>query len=192
MITTTPHEMQRRIDTLRKKSAAGLHGKDFGEEEAKGNELTRESFKILKTMPTNFIGNVEGRDLYNGHVDVIVCDGFVGNVALKISEGLVETVRAILKESLQATLTRQVGYLLARRAFQDFKKRLDYSEYGGAPLLGIKGVAIVSHGSSNGMAMKNAIRVAAEFAATNLNTKIEEQLQNGNRAARETHPSISG
>ncbi len=164
----------------------------IGEEEAKGNELTRESFKILKTMPMNFIGNVEGRDLYNGHVDVIVCDGFVGNVALKISEGLVETVRAILKESLQATLTRQVGYLLARRAVQDFKKRLDYSEYGGAPLLGIKGVAIVSHGSSNGMAMKNAIRVAAEFAATNLNTKIEEQLQNGNRAASEPHPSISG
>jgi glycerol-3-phosphate acyltransferase PlsX len=164
----------------------------IGEEETKGNELTRESFKILKTLPMNFIGNVEGRDLYNGHVDVIVCDGFVGNVALKISEGLVETVRAILKESLQATLTRQVGYLLARRAFQDFKKRLDYSEYGGAPLLGIKGVAIVSHGSSNGMAMKNAIRVAAEFAATNLNTKIEEQLQNGNRAAKEAHPSISG
>ncbi len=159
----------------------------IGEEEAKGNELTRESFKILKTKPMNFIGNVEGRDLYNGHVDVIVCDGFVGIVALKITEGLVDTVRAILKESLQATLTRQVGYLLARRAFQDFKKRLDYSEYGGAPLLGIKGVAIVSHGSSNGMAMKNAIRVAAEFAATNLNTKIEEQLQNGNRAASEPH-----
>jgi glycerol-3-phosphate acyltransferase PlsX len=148
----------------------------IGEEESKGNELTREVFKILKAQPINFVGNVEGRDLYNGHVDVIVCDGFVGNVALKISEGLVDTVRAMLKESLQATITRQVGYMLARRAFQDFKKRLDYSEYGGAPLLGIKGVAIVSHGSSNGVALKNAIRVAAEFAAAKLNSKIEEQL----------------
>jgi glycerol-3-phosphate acyltransferase PlsX len=172
----------------------------IGEEETKGNELTRETFKILKTMPMNFVGNVEGRDLYNGHVDVIVCDGFVGNVALKISEGLVDTVRAMLKESLEATITRQMGYLLARRAFQDFKKRLDYSEYGGAPLLGIKGVAIVSHGSSNSLAMKNAIRVAAEFARTNLNTKIEEQLKiaghalghANHAAAREPHPSISG
>jgi glycerol-3-phosphate acyltransferase PlsX len=172
----------------------------IGEEETKGNELTRETFKILKTMPMNFVGNVEGRDLYNGNVDVIVCDGFVGNVALKISEGLVDTVRAILKESLQATITRQVGYLLARRAFQDFKKRLDYSEYGGAPLLGIKGVAIVSHGSSNSLAIKNAIRVAAEFARADLNTKIEQQLQiagnalghTNHAAAREPHPSISG
>jgi glycerol-3-phosphate acyltransferase PlsX len=171
----------------------------IGEEESKGNELTHETFKILKTMPMNFIGNVEGRDLYNGHVDVIVCDGFVGNVALKVSEGLVDTVRAILKESLEATITRQMGYLLARRAFQDFKKRLDYSEYGGAPLLGIKGVAIVSHGSSNGLAIKNAIRVAAEFARTNLNTKIEERLQLAGRArgrtdqpARDPHPTISG
>jgi len=172
----------------------------IGEEESKGNELTHETFKMLKTMRMNFVGNVEGRDLYNGNVDVIVCDGFVGNVALKISEGLVDTVRAMLKESLQATITRQMGYLLARRAFQDFKKRLDYSEYGGAPLLGIKGVAIVSHGSSNSLAIKNAIRVAAEFARTNLNTKIEEQLQiaghalgHANQAAAgEPHPSISG
>ena len=120
----------------------------IGEEEGKGNELTREAYKLLKHTHLNFIGNVEGRDLYNGTADVMVCDGFVGNVALKISEGLVGTVRAILKESLQATITRQVGYLLARRAFDDFKKRLDYSEYGGAPLLGIKGVAIVGHGVS--------------------------------------------
>ena len=149
----------------------------IGEEESKGNELTRESFHLLKQLPMNFVGNVEGRDLYNGNVDVIVCDGFVGNVALKISEGLVETVRGILKESLQATITRQVGYLLSRRAFEDFKKRLDYSEYGGAPLLGIKGVAIVGHGSPNANAIKNAIRVAAEFADTKLNEKIEQQLQ---------------
>lgn len=149
----------------------------IGEEEGKGNELTRDAFKLIKLLPLNFIGNVEGRDLYNGKADVIVCDGFVGNVALKISEGLVDTVRAMLKESLQATVTRQVGFLLARQAFVDFKKRLDYSEYGGAPLLGIKGVVIVCHGSSNANAIKNAIRVAAEFANSGLNQTIEKEIQ---------------
>jgi glycerol-3-phosphate acyltransferase PlsX len=148
----------------------------IGEEESKGNELTRESYKLLSELPINFIGNVEGRDLYNGQVDVIVCDGFVGNVALKVSEGLVETVRARLKESLQATITRQVGFLLSRKAFVDFKKRLDYSEYGGAPLLGLKGVAIVGHGSSNANAIKNAIRVAAEFATSGLNDQIQDHI----------------
>jgi glycerol-3-phosphate acyltransferase PlsX len=148
----------------------------IGEEESKGNELTRDAFKLLKELPLNFVGNVEGRDLYNGKLDVIVCDGFVGNVALKISEGMVETVRYMLKESLRATITRQVGFLLARRAFDDFKKRLDYSEYGGAPLLGVKGICIVSHGSSNANAIKNALRVAAESAKTNINHKIAEEL----------------
>lgn len=152
----------------------------IGEEEGKGNELTRDAFKLLKGAHLNFIGNVEGRDLYNGMADVVVCDGFVGNVALKISEGLVGTVRAMLKESLQATITRQVGFLLARRAFDDFKKRLDYSEYGGAPLLGLKGVAIVGHGSSNSNAIKSAIRVAAEFANSGLNKKIEHELHAAN------------
>jgi len=153
----------------------------IGEEETKGNDLTRQSYQLLKQLPLLFVGNVEGRDLYNGSVDVIVTDGFVGNVALKVSEGLVEAIRAILKETLQSTITRQMGYLLARDAFKDFKKRLDYSEYGGAPLLGLKGVAIVSHGSSNGVAIKNAIRVAAEFARSGLNEKIEDQI----RASRE-------
>jgi hypothetical protein len=147
-----------------------------GEEETKGNELTREAFRSSKSC-LNFLGNVEGRDLYNGRADVIVCDGFVGNVALKVSEGMVEAVRAILKEALHSNLTRQMGYLLARPSLRDFKKRLDYSEYGGAPLLGVKGVAIVSHGSSNGTAIKNAIRVAAEFARSGLNQRIEEKIQ---------------
>jgi glycerol-3-phosphate acyltransferase PlsX len=147
-----------------------------GEEEAKGNELTREALPLIKRLPLNFLGNVEGRDLYNGRADVIVCDGFVGNVALKISEGMVGAVRAILKESLQTTIARKLGYLLSRGAFLDFKKRLDYSEYGGAPLLGVRGVAIVSHGSSNGTAIKNAIRVAAEFARSGLNQMIEEKI----------------
>ena len=127
-------------------------------------------------MPLNFVGNVEGRDLFNGKADVLVCDGFVGNVALKISEGMAETVRFLLRQSLQATITRQVGFMLSRQAFVDFKKRLDYSEYGGAPLLGIKGVCIISHGSSNGNAIKNAIRVASEFATSEMNGVIEREI----------------
>jgi len=148
----------------------------IGEEESKGNLLTRESFQLLKQLPLNFVGNVEGRDLYNGNVDVIVADGFVGNVALKISEGVVNLVRATLKEALQATVTRQVGYLLSRSAFTDFKKRLDHTEYGGAPLLGLKGVSIITHGSSNANAIKNAIRVASEFAENRVNDEIEKGI----------------
>jgi phosphate acyltransferase len=148
----------------------------IGEEETKGNQLTREAFQLLKQLPLNFIGNVEGRDLYNGKVDVIVADGFVGNVALKISEGVANLVRTALKESLKATITRQVGALLSRSAFIDFKKRLDHTEYGGAPLLGVKGVCIITHGSSNANAMKNAIRVAAEFAERGINDSIERGL----------------
>jgi len=148
----------------------------IGEEEGKGNDLTREAFPLLKQLPVNFVGNVEGRDLYNGQVDVIVADGFVGNVALKTSEGVANLVRATLKESLKATITRQVGYLLSRSAFADFKKRLDHTEYGGAPLLGVKGVCFITHGSSNANAIKNAIRVAAEFAELRINDKIEKEL----------------
>src|SRR5947209_2808853 len=148
----------------------------IGEEESKGNELTREAFHLLKQLPLNFVGNVEGRDLYNGEVDVIVADGFVGNVALKISEGVAHLVRSTLKETLRATITRQVGALLSRSAFADFKKRLDHTEYGGAPLLGIKGVCFITHGSSNANAIKNAIRVAAEFAEHGVNETIEHEL----------------
>jgi glycerol-3-phosphate acyltransferase PlsX len=148
----------------------------IGEEESKGNELTRDAFQLLKQLPLNFVGNVEGRDLYNGQVDVIVADGFVGNVALKTSEGVANLVRATLKETLKATITRQVGYLLSRSAFADFKKRLDHTEYGGAPLLGVKGVCFITHGSSNANAIKNAIRVAAEFAEHQINDAIEKEL----------------
>ncbi len=148
----------------------------IGEEETKGNELTRESFQLLKRLPLNFIGNVEGRDLFNGQVDVIVADGFVGNVALKISEGVASLVRTVLKESLKATITSQVGAMLSRSAFADFKKRIDHTEYGGAPLLGVKGVCIITHGSSNANAIKNAVRVAAEFAERNINQSIEAGL----------------
>src|SRR3954465_15035071 len=148
----------------------------IGEEESKGNDLTREAFQLLKQSPLNFVGNVEGRDLYNGQVDVIVADGFVGNVALKISEGVANLVRTALKESLKATITRQVGALLSRSAFIDFKKRLDHTEYGGAPLLGVRGVCIITHGSSNANAMKNAVRVAAEFGESAINQSIERGL----------------
>ena len=148
----------------------------IGEEETKGNVLTREAFHLLQKLPLNFVGNVEGRDLYNGKVDVIVADGFVGNVALKISEGVANLVRSTLKESLKATITRQVGALLSRSAFTDFKKRLDHTEYGGAPLLGVKGVCIITHGSSNANAMKNAVRVAAEFSKRGINDSIEQRL----------------
>jgi glycerol-3-phosphate acyltransferase PlsX len=148
----------------------------IGEEENKGNQLTRESFQLLKQLPLNFVGNVEGRDLFSGHVDVIVADGFVGNVALKISEGVANLVRTVLKESLKATITSQVGYMLSRSAFSDFKKRIDHTEYGGAPLLGLKGVCIITHGSSNANAIKNAVRVAAEFAERDINKSIEQGL----------------
>jgi glycerol-3-phosphate acyltransferase PlsX len=157
----------------------------IGEEETKGNDLTREAFQLLKHLPLNFIGNVEGRDLYNGEVDVIVADGFVGNVALKISEGVANLVRTALKESLKATITRQVGALLSRSAFTDFKKRLDHTEYGGAPLLGLKGVCIITHGSSNANAMKNAVRVAAEFSECGINQSIEQGLASLHTAAPE-------
>ncbi|MGA2132654.1 MAG: phosphate acyltransferase PlsX [Bryobacteraceae bacterium] len=156
----------------------------IGEEEHKGNEITRAATPLLKVLPIDFIGNVEGRDIYTGKTDVIVCDGFIGNVALKVSEGLVDMVKQMLQESLRATITRQIGYVLARAAFTDFKKRVDYSEYGGAPLLGVRGIAIICHGRSNANAIKNAIRVAAEFSSGNVNQRIEEELANGHHAAK--------
>jgi glycerol-3-phosphate acyltransferase PlsX len=148
----------------------------IGEEEHKGNELTRTATALLKTLPINFIGNVEGRDIYRGTADVIVCDGFTGNVLLKASEGVADMIKLMLRESLESSLPSKLGALLARGAFQNLKKRIDYSEYGGAPLLGVKGVCIICHGSSNGNAIKNAIRIAAEYASGGVNTRIEEEL----------------
>jgi glycerol-3-phosphate acyltransferase PlsX len=148
----------------------------IGQEEHKGNDLTREALPLLKQLPANFIGNVEGRDLYNGRVEVIVCDGFIGNVALKISEGAIEAISSLLKEAFASSMSSKVGYVLARKAFKNFKKRVDYSEYGGAPLLGVKSVCIICHGGSNANAIKNAIRVAAEFSSGKVNEKIEREL----------------
>jgi phosphate acyltransferase len=148
-----------------------------GEEDHKGNEVIRKAHALLKTLPINFIGNVEGGELYSGHTDVLVCDGFVGNVALKVSEGLVDVIKQMLQESLEATIAGKIGYVLSRAAYAAFKKRVDYSEYGGAPLLGVRGVCIICHGRSNANAIKNAIRVAAEFSSGEINNRIEKELQ---------------
>jgi glycerol-3-phosphate acyltransferase PlsX len=155
----------------------------IGEEDHKGNEVTRSAAPLLRGLGLNFIGNVEGRDIYSGDVDVIVCDGFIGNVALKVSEGLVDMVRHLLRESLEATITGKIGYVLAKTAFTDFKKRVDYSEYGGAPLLGVRGVCIICHGRSNANAIKNAIRVAKEFSVGQVNQRIEAELRGKAREA---------
>jgi len=155
----------------------------IGEEDSKGNTLTRETLPLLRDLlGQNFIGNVEGRDLYNGRADVVVCDGFIGNVALKTSEGLVKLVTSSLKNSLKSTVTSQVGALLSRKAFNNFKHKLDYSEYGGAPLLGVRGVCAIGHGSSNERAIMNGIRVTAEVAQANVNGQIEAALRNCNGA----------
>jgi glycerol-3-phosphate acyltransferase PlsX len=156
----------------------------IGEEEHKGNALTHEAFPLLKALQhVNFVGNVEGRDVYSGIVDVIVCDGFVGNVALKVSEGLVEVLfRQMLRESLKETLTRKVGAYLARGAFADFRKRVDYAEYGGAPLLGVNGLCVICHGRSNAKAIRNAIRVGKEFVEGRINERIATEL-NGRSSA---------
>ncbi len=148
----------------------------IGEEEHKGNELTREALPLLKQQPLRFVGNVEGRDLFTGEVDVIVCDGFVGNVALKVSEGLVSTIKTMLIRSLEATVMRQIGYGLAKGAFEEFQKRVDYEEYGGAPMLGVRGGVIICHGRSTKHAIKNAVRVASDFESGGISRQIEARL----------------
>ena len=149
----------------------------IGEEEAKGNDLTGEAFPLLKALPLNFVGNVEGRDIYQGGAaDVIVCDGFVGNVALKTSEGLSRLVREMLKSSLKTTVTAQVGALLSRKAFALFKKNTDPAEFGSAPLLGVRGPCFIGHGSSNDRAIMNGIRVAYEFAQSGINARLEQEF----------------
>jgi glycerol-3-phosphate acyltransferase PlsX len=168
-------EIYSRIVLHRPRPKVGLLS--IGEEEHKGNDITRGAMPLLKSLPLDFVGNVEGSDIYSGKSDVIVCDGFIGNVALKVSEGLVDMVKQMLQEALSASITRKIGYALSRSAYRDFKKRVDYSEYGGAPLLGVRGVCIICHGRSNANAIKNAIRVAAEFSSGNVNQRIEDELR---------------
>jgi len=147
-----------------------------GEEESKGNDLTREAHQLLKSARVHFVGNVEGPDVFDGHADVIVCDGFTGNVALKISEGLVEAVEALLHEELSATFGTRVGYLLSRQAFRRFRKRVDYTEYGGAPLVGVNGLCIVGHGRSSAKAVRNAVAMAARFVADGLVPRLAQDV----------------
>src|SRR5438067_8036901 len=148
----------------------------IGEEETKGNELTRDAHRLLKDAPLAFVGNIEARRVYSGDADVIVCDGFTGNVALKISEGVVEMVETLLGEELSSTITMRVGSLLTRRALRRFRRRVDYSEYGGAPLLGVGGIAIVGHGRSSIKAVRNAVAMAYRFAANDFIQRVEQDI----------------
>jgi glycerol-3-phosphate acyltransferase PlsX len=147
-----------------------------GEEESKGNELTRDAHQLLKAAPIRFVGNVEGRDVYAGVADVIVCDGFTGNVTLKISEGLVETVEHLLHDELSTTFGTRVGYLLSRQAFRRFRKRMDYTEYGGAPLIGLDGLSVVGHGHSSPKAVRNAVAMTARFVREGLLDKLAREV----------------
>jgi phosphate acyltransferase len=148
----------------------------IGEEIGKGNALVKETYELLKQSPLNFIGNVEGRDVYKGDVDVIVCDGFVGNISLKISEGLAEAAMQMLKREIMKTWRAKLGYLLIRKAIAGFKKQVDYAEYGGAPLLGINGNGIICHGASNAIAIRNGIEVAANMVSNRVNDAIVQAL----------------
>ena len=151
----------------------------IGEESGKGNALVKETYALLEQSSLNFIGNVEGRDVFQGDVDVIICDGFVGNIVLKISEGLAEAAMKMLRDEIEKSTLAKLGYLLARPAFKIFKKRVDYAEYGGAPLLGIKGTGIICHGKSNALAIKNAIIVAMEMERLTINEVISRDLEEG-------------
>ena len=147
-----------------------------GEEESKGNELTREAHQLLKSAPVRFVGNVEGRDVYSGEADVIVCDGFTGNVTLKISEGVVETVERLLHEELSATVGTRVGYLLSREAFRRFRKRVDYAEYGGAPLVGLDGLCVIGHGRSSAKAVRSAVMMTAKLVTERLLDRLTHEV----------------
>jgi glycerol-3-phosphate acyltransferase PlsX len=148
-----------------------------GEEESKGNELIRETNAVLRKSSIGYAGPVEGRDIFNGRADVVICDGFVGNAALKICEGLAEAIGAMIREEVKVSLRAKIAYLLARHAVNAIKKKLDYSEYGGAPLLGVNGVVIIAHGRSSPKAIKNAIRLGHEFAQIGLPKLLVQNLE---------------
>jgi len=147
-----------------------------GEEESKGNEVTKSAFKLLEPLP-NFVGNVEGNDIFNGTVDVVVCDGFMGNILLKTAEGVADTIGKIIKNNLRRSLVSITGAVLMRKVFKNLKLKVDYAEYGGAPLIGVKAPVIIAHGKSNAKAMKNAIFQAIAAADSNLNQDIEDKLK---------------
>lgn len=150
----------------------------IGEEDTKGNELTKKAFKLIKNSRLNFIGNIEGKDVFTGKADVVVCDGFIGNIALKISEGLAETIMKMLKREITSDSAGRIGYLLMKPAIKSFKKKTDYDEYGGAPLLGINAASIISHGRSTAKAIKNAIIVASNYADKRVFEAISIDIEN--------------
>ena len=150
---------------------------NVGEEESKGTDFIKETHTLLSESKLNFIGNIEGRDIYAGTADIVLCDGFVGNVILKVSESVIDTLVKLLKQEIKANFVATLGALLASPAFNTLKKKMDYAEYGGAPLLGVDGRCIISHGSSTPKAIKNAIRVAADFKTNDVNRHILEELE---------------
>jgi len=150
---------------------------NVGEEEGKGTDFIKECHTMISESKLNFIGNIEGRDIYAGTADIILCDGFVGNVILKVSESVVDTILKLLKQEIRASVIATLGAALASTAFGELKKKMDYSEYGGAPLLGVDGRCIISHGSSSPKAIKNAIRVAGEFMTRGVNKHIVEEIE---------------
>ncbi|EAI4317329.1 phosphate acyltransferase PlsX [Campylobacter coli] len=150
-----------------------------GEEECKGNELTKEAHQLMKQIPS-FVGNAEGRDIFNGEVDVLVCDGFDGNVILKACEGVATAIIQILKNEIKQSLVSKIGALLMKPSFKKLKKHIDWQEYGGAPLLGVNGCVIISHGKSDARAIKNAIFQAINFSESNINQTIEKELEKYN------------
>jgi glycerol-3-phosphate acyltransferase PlsX len=159
----------------REKPKVGLLS--IGEEDVKGNELTKEAFKLIRQSSINFIGNIEGKDIFTGAADVVVCDGFTGNIALKISEGLAEAILKMLKREISNVTAGRIGYLMLKPAIRNFKKKTDYDEFGGAPLLGINGTSIISHGRSSAKAIRNALRVADDFARKRVYEAISDAIQ---------------
>jgi glycerol-3-phosphate acyltransferase PlsX len=153
---------------------------NIGEENTKGNETTLEAYPLLSKSHLNFVGNVEGKDILRGAADVIVCDGFVGNVILKFAESIVGMVSSIIHEKVAANARSKLGAFLLAPAFIKFKRKLDYEEYGGAPLLGIDGVCVICHGSSSPKAIKNAINLAVRIVNSGVNKQIKYQLQEMN------------
>jgi len=150
----------------------------IGEEGSKGNELTKEAFRLLQSTKLNFAGNIEGKDIFLGSADVVVCDGFVGNIVLKVGEGLAETLMKMLKREIADIITGKIGYMMIKPAIKSFRKKVDYSEYGGALLLGINGTSIICHGRSSSKAIKNAIKLALEMANKEIYKRISESLKN--------------
>jgi glycerol-3-phosphate acyltransferase PlsX len=160
----------------------------IGEEDSKGNEVTKEAFKLLKASPLNFIGNIEGREVYSGNADVVVCDGFIGNVALKISEGVADVIKKLLMKEISGSWLGRLAYPLIAKPLLNLKRKIDYAEFGGAPLLGVNGTTMICHGRSSAKAIKNAIRRAKGLAETRLDELIQRDIEESLRRHQDERP----